>query len=122
MMWEGIDQRKFPRVNHKCRITVSRAGEDEMIEADTENIGIGGICVVTEKKFELFETVSIKLQLGGDEKPVECDGTICWVVGRHPSAPYEEMAYDVGIEFQDIADEDRGRIGRLVENILAGRP
>lgn len=123
MMWQGIDQRKFPRVNYRCLIKVSRGSDDEdqrIMETHTENIGVGGICVVVDEKFELFETVSIELVLNGEKEPIECGGTVCWVVTRHPAKSSEELKYDVGIEFKDISENDRERISKLVDDILLG--
>ena len=121
MNWEGINQRKFPRVNYRCLIRVSTNGREEVIEAMTENIGAGGICVVLEKDFGLFEEVSTEVFLNDDKGPISCRGTVVWVVKRHPAKPVEMMKYDTGIEFLDISEEGRARITALVQDILEGK-
>ncbi|MFC1480283.1 PilZ domain-containing protein [Candidatus Omnitrophota bacterium] len=118
MIWEGINQRKFPRVSYKCRIRVSRGGRKESIDTLTENIGAGGICVVLEKDFDLFEVVSLELFLGDGGDPIICNGTIVWVVKQHPVSQAEKVIYDTGVEFQDISEEVRERVSRLVSKIL----
>ena len=118
MIWDGINQRRFPRVNYKCRILVSKEGREEIIDTVTENIGAGGICVVLEKEFSLFENVSLEVFLGEDVTPIRCKGTIVWVVKRHPANQQESYKYDTGIEFLDIMEEDRNRIADIVEDIL----
>ena len=118
MTWEGINQRKFPRVNYKCLIRVAKGEREEVIETHTENVGAGGICVILEKDFELFENVSLKVFLEDSENPIFCNGTIVWVVKRHPTTQAETLKYDTGIEFRDIAEEDKARISRLVESLL----
>ncbi|MFH1552954.1 MAG: PilZ domain-containing protein [Candidatus Omnitrophota bacterium] len=118
MMWEGINQRKFPRVNYKCRIRVSKGAWKESIDTLTENIGAGGICVALEKDFALFDVVSLELFLGDGEDPVICSGTIVWVVKQHPMTQAEKVMYDTGVEFQDISEKDRERVSRLVNKIL----
>ena len=118
MMWQGIDQRKFPRVNYKCLIRISRGGQDEIIDTFTENIGAGGICVCLDRGFDLFESVSLEVHLG-DNGPIQCDGTIVWVVKRHPVSKQEMLKYDTGIEFQNIKDDDRERVSKLVDKIIS---
>ncbi|MEA3489329.1 MAG: PilZ domain-containing protein [Candidatus Omnitrophota bacterium] len=118
MIWEGINQRNFPRVSYKCRIRVSTDGREEVIETFTENIGAGGICVVLEKGFGLFEVVSLEIFIEDEANPILCEGTIVWVVKRHPVSHAEMTRYDTGIEFQNINQEDKDRISKLVEDIL----
>lgn len=118
MTWEGINQRKFPRVSYKCHIKVTAQGHEEVLETFTENIGSGGICVVLDKDFGLFETVGLEVFIDNGDSPIVCNGTIVWVVRRHPATKGEADHYDTGIEFQDIQDEDRDRITRLVHDIL----
>ncbi|MDP8299528.1 MAG: PilZ domain-containing protein [Candidatus Tantalella remota] len=118
MSWEGINQRKFPRVNYKCLIKVSNDGREELIEALTDNIGAGGICVLLEKGFELFDVVSLEVFLEEGQAPLYCTGTVVWVVKRHPVRESEGVFYDTGIEFRDMPDGDRQRITKLVDEIL----
>jgi c-di-GMP-binding flagellar brake protein YcgR len=118
MTWEGINQRKFPRVSYKCLIRVARPGYEDVIETFTENVGSGGICVVLEKNLGLFETVAMDIFIDEMAPPTKCHGTVVWVVKRHPGSKYESEKYDTGIEFQDISDVDRERITRLVQDIL----
>ena len=118
MMWQGIDQRKFPRVNYKCLIRLTKGEQEEVIDTFTENIGEGGICVALDKGFELFDTVSLEVYLSEGDKPILCSGTIVWVVKRHPASKAEQIKYDTGIEFIDIPDDDRGRVSRLVDEIM----
>lgn len=121
MTWEGINQRKFPRVNYKCLIRVAKSGQVEVIDTFTENVGSGGICVVLDKNFGLFEKVALEIFLGEDSSPIVCDGTIVWVVRRHATTKREQDRYDIGIEFQNIKEEDRERITGLVQDILSSQ-
>ncbi len=118
MVWNGIDQRKFPRVNYKCLIRVSNDGREEEIEAFTENVGAGGVCVVLEKAFERFETVTLEMDLGDGGPLIFCKGVVVWVVKRHPADKTETVKYDTGIEFSDMSDGNGHRISMVVENIL----
>lgn len=121
MTWEGIDQRKFPRVSYKCLIHVTKEGREEDIETQTENIGTGGICVELDRDFGLFEVVSLEIFLKEGEDPIKCNGTTVWIVRKHPVGPSEPIMYDTGIEFRDISDEDRVRVTDLIQDILEAR-
>lgn len=118
MMWEGINQRRFPRVNYKCRIRLSRESGNSVLDTQTENIGAGGICVVLEKDLQLFEPVSLEVFLDEKNSPISCGGTVVWVVKRHPMTQTGAFKYDTGIEFADITPEDKKRVSDLVEYIL----
>ena len=118
MMWGGMNKRAFPRVNYSCRIRVLRDGLEEVIDTFTENIGAGGICVVLDKDLGLFEIVTLEILLGDDSDPIFCDGTVVWVVKRHPVSLTEKTKYDTGVEFRNVPENDKERITRLVENIL----
>jgi hypothetical protein len=117
MMWEGMNQRRFLRVAHKCRVRVARQGAESMIDAITENIGSGGICVEVDRELELFERVSINITLEGNTSPVNCQGTVMWVVKRHPMTPQGVFKYDIGIEFLSLSPQDKQKISDLLEHI-----
>jgi Tfp pilus assembly protein PilZ len=117
MAWEGINQRKFPRVSYKCLIRVIEEGVEEVIETFTENIGSGGVCVVLEKRLGLFEKVFMQIFIEEGTNQIECRGSVVWVVKRNNASSVGDI-YDTGIEFQDLKAEDRKRIAALVEDIL----
>ncbi len=121
MMWEGINQRKFPRINYKCLIKVSREDAEEVIDTYTENIGGGGICVVLDKDFGLFTSVGIEVYIEEDKPPVKCSGSIVWVVKKHPVSELDAVTYDTGIEFSDLVEEDHNRIGKLIQRLLESK-
>ena len=118
MTWEGMNQRKFPRVSYKCLIRVARDGREEEIDTFTENIGAGGICVVLDRDLGLFSEVSLEMYLGDYAKAVTCRGTVVWIVKRRPTDKTEMERYDTGIEFQNMKEEDKERLAQLVQSIL----
>lgn len=117
-MWDGLNKRRFPRANFPCLIRVRKKGSQRAFSTHTENIGVGGICVILEKDLGLFSPVELQIDLKDDCLKVECDGRIVWVVRR---AEYEERRpnhYDTGIEFIDLKDTDKARIDAIVSRIL----
>ncbi|MBF0216465.1 MAG: PilZ domain-containing protein [Candidatus Omnitrophica bacterium] len=118
IFWEGIDKRKFPRVKYKCLIRVADRGKEELFDAYTENIGAGGLCVILSREFDLFKTADLELYVAEKESSIKCKGTIVWVIRRVIGAP-ASYEYDIGIEFTDMAGEDRNKISLLVDDVLS---
>ena len=110
-MWQGVDNRKFPRVNCPCEVTVFIKGQKEEIRTHTENIGVGGICVSLSKELARYHSVDLILRLKDEFEPVVCEARVVWSV---KSKDY----FDTGIEFLNINDSDVSRIERLVEVCL----
>ena len=114
-MWNGINRRKFPRANYPCRITVRRKDHPDNLSSQTENIGIGGICVMLPKDLGIFAPVEIQLDLLDGNPIIECDGTIVWIVAKKEAI---DKTFDTGIEFTNLKRKDESRINDIVEKIL----
>ena len=84
MMWEDINKRKFPRAKYKCLIRVLGGKKTKPVEAVTENISSGGMCVVLNVNIGLFKKVSLEVFLGTEKKAVSCAGVVVWVVKDTP--------------------------------------
>ncbi|MFH1411145.1 MAG: PilZ domain-containing protein [Candidatus Omnitrophota bacterium] len=113
-----MNGRKFPRVNYRCRILICKNGEEKIFDANTENIGQGGVCVSLPNDVGMFERVGVELFLGEGGSPVKCKGKVVWVVKGHGSAVGGEVAYDTGVEFTDLDRKDRERIEGLINGLL----
>ncbi|MFC1624308.1 PilZ domain-containing protein [Candidatus Omnitrophota bacterium] len=114
-MWEGINKRKFPRAEYPCRITVKRKDHPDAVSAQTENIGIGGICAVLPKDLGIFAPVEIELDLLDARSLIQCEGTIVWIVAKKQE---KNADFDTGIEFTTLRTDDKSRIEAIVEKIL----
>jgi c-di-GMP-binding flagellar brake protein YcgR len=110
-MWQGVDNRKFPRAVYPCKVMVTKAGVSEQFSTYTENIGKGGVCVILEKGLEKFCPVAFTIYLADGQPPLEGDGRVVWSVKR-------EEAFDTGIEFLSIQGKDSERIERIVRECL----
>ncbi len=111
MAWEGIDKRKFPRIDYPCKVIVLRNDLKKTFSTHTENIGTGGVCVTLTEELPKFCPVEILLYLKDGNGPLECNGRIIWVVK-------EGTSFDTGIEFIDIRETDRLRVERVINEIL----
>ncbi|MBN1354134.1 MAG: PilZ domain-containing protein [Candidatus Omnitrophica bacterium] len=115
-MWDGINRRKFPRVHYKCVIHIRTKDSAKSISTITENIGVGGICVIVNEDLGLFQGVSLEIDLeNGMPANIKCSGTVVWVVRKHDPSHRGAVLYDTGIEFVDIDRESADRINQIVE-------
>lgn len=115
-MWNGINRRKFPRANYPCVITVKRKDHPDILSAQTENIGTGGICVILPKDLGIFAPVEINLDLLDDQPNVECDGTVAWVIASKEDK--KTQSFDTGLEFTNLKRKDAVRINNIVEKVI----
>ena len=114
-MWDGINKRKFPRANYPCKITVKRKEHPDSASAETENIGVGGICTMLPKDLGIFAPVEIQLDLLDNQPAIECDGAIVWIVEKKDE---KHKTFDTGVEFTNLKKEGAARITAIVEKIL----
>ncbi len=82
----------------------------------TENIGLGGICVILHEDLRIFHNVELEIYLEDGKKPISCSGSIMWVVKRTDARG--KVSYDTGIEFSNLDKEGTARITAIVEEIL----
>lgn len=113
-MWNGINRRKFPRAEYPCKIEVKRKDHPEAVSTQTENIGIGGICVILPKDLGIFAPVEIQLDLLDNQDVVQCAGTVVWIVEKKQG----RASFDTGIEFTNLKRKDAIRINDIIEKIV----
>ncbi|NQT07084.1 MAG: PilZ domain-containing protein [Candidatus Omnitrophica bacterium] len=118
-MWDGINRRRFPRANYKCVISLKSGGDvPKILTAQTQNLGMGGLCVMLKEGLDLFKNVGVELLLDDGKSPIRCDGSIVWVVKKNSPKTRDGVSYDIGIEFLDIKDVDKKRLGVAVDKAL----
>lgn len=107
-MWQGIDQRRFPRAKYQCTVKLTQAGSTSSSAAVTENIGLGGVCILLEKGLDIFSPVELELALSDGKSPLTVKGTIVWVVRRRELK--KGPCFDTGVEFSELSPEDKARV------------
>jgi len=118
--WEGLNRRKFPRVSYPCLVTVYKENQEmDSILTHTENIGIGGICIILKKNLKMFSPVNIEIDLLDMEDHIRGQGKVVWSVRRRSDAKKKPLFYDTGIEFVDFAERDTKRIENVLQKIAA---
>jgi len=122
-MWGGMDRRKFPRANYPCLVIIRKDHDspDAML-THTENVGIGGICVILKKGLELFTPVELEIDLMDTQSHIKCEGKVVWVVRRKETEEKKPSFFDTGVEFVRIKEEDRKRVVYIVERLSQLQP
>lgn len=117
-MWEGADRRKFPRANYPCLVIIRKNHQEpEAMLTHTENVGIGGICVILKRSLGLFIPIELEIDLMDIHPHIKCEGKIVWSVRRKETEDKKPSFFDTGIEFARLTDHDRQRIAVVVERL-----
>ena len=118
--WDGLNRRKFPRVNYPCLIKICHArGEPEMILTHTENVGVGGVSVIVKKNFQLFAPVELEIDLMDTGNHIKCQGKVVWSIRRKLTETSKPSFYDLGIEFLEIPAGEHKRLEEIVQRLVA---
>ncbi|MFH1655148.1 MAG: PilZ domain-containing protein [Candidatus Omnitrophota bacterium] len=119
MMWEGVNRRKFPRAKYPCLVIIRKNhDEPEAMLTHTENLGIGGVCVVLKKNLGMFAPVELELDLMDTQSHIKCEGKAVWIVQRKDTVDRKPSFFDTGIEFVNIKKEDSKRVLSIVERLM----
>jgi len=114
-MWDGFDQRKFPRLNLHCEIQIQSADAGVSLASKTENVGVGGVSVLLDKSLERFSRCQIRLDFeNGGKETLECGGKVVWIVPVG-DARSKKKRYDVGIEFEELSAENQALLRKHIE-------
>jgi len=117
--WEGLDRRKFPRINYPCLIVIYNSeNAPETILTHTENIGVGGICVILKQNIEIFSSVKLEIDLLDMGEHLQCQGKVIWNVQRKRKSNEKSLFYDIGIEFEGIVNKDRQRLETVIRRVV----
>jgi len=112
-----IERRKYPRLNFNVEVAYKKIGRQDAVQtsAHSKNIGAGGICIVFLEKMEVGDHLSLRFSLPDDNEDVlTAKGVVVWVEEYSVGGLSTSTAYDSGIEFTDISDEDKDKINKFV--------
>ncbi len=117
--WDGLNRRKFPRANYPCLIIIrhNTAGPEALL-THTENIGIGGVCVILKRDAKLFMPVELEIDLMDTDPHIKCGGKIVWSIKRNSGDKKKPLFYDVGVEFTDIEEKDQKRLEAIIQHLM----
>ncbi len=113
-MWDGFNKRKFPRINLHCDVEIILKGEKVLIASQTENVGIGGVCVILDQFLERFSECQVHVKIP-QTAGIHCAAKIVWVVPTHNSDRGAHL-YDTGLEFINLEAQQQDLLREILEN------
>lgn len=124
--WEGLNRRKFPRANYPCLVVIRNQDEPDDEEDDknstilthTDNIGVGGVCVILKQDLKMFSPVELELDLLDLGDHIRCNGKVVWNIRHQNEDGKKPNFYDIGIEFTDITTHDRTRLEQIISRLV----
>lgn len=122
--WGGSNRREYPRVKYPCLIAIHHSnengedGKNDTILTHTDNIGMGGACVVLNRSVEIFSTVTLELDLLDMGSHISCAGKVVWNIQKKEMKEGKEPFFYIGIKFIDIDNEDQKRLEKVIERLV----
>ncbi len=113
-MWDGFNKRKFPRLNLRCEISIHPDEKRAGISAVTENVGVGGVCVILDQSLERFSGCRVRLELDDQSPEIHCAGKVVWTVPTQDSATSPKR-FDTGIEFVGLGTAEREVLRKFLQ-------
>ncbi len=117
MYWkaEVPERRQYPRVNTTMSIQYRgiRQASDSIMGAIARDISCGGIRVLANEFVSVFTRLVVEVAIPSIPKPVRVISKVAWIQKR----PHGEQ-YEVGMQFLDMAEEDKYNISEFVEKSI----
>ena len=80
------------------------------------DVSLGGIRIETEQEPSVDTIFHLELILAEEEQPINCKGRIAFY---NESREEKRLRFSAGVEFMDMSDKDRSRLGRFIEILPA---
>lgn len=114
MMWDGFNKRKFPRLNLRCELVLrSPYASGQVIRAQTENVGAGGVCVMLNLALDRFTPLLLRVELDPNLPWIECEGKVMWSVPALDVVSRKKN-FDTGVEFVGLQPAQQDLIRHFV--------
>ncbi len=110
MSKRGSEKRQFVRTAKKLEICFG--SYDEFVEAYTENVGLGGLFVMTKKPSRIGAKVYLQFNLPGTEHIIQCEGEVKWLKKQG------ERYLGMGISFSALSHDAKKLIDAYVHRII----
>lgn len=98
----GAERRQFERFAARIEVRFGHASDAaRAFRAYSLNLSVGGLCLRTQKRYELGELLRLELDVQSESFLLK--GVVAWV---------RDGA--IGVRFEDVGEEDRERLTRIV--------
>jgi len=118
--WDGLNRRKFPRIKYPCLVVIrnDEEGAGDIILTHTENIGIGGVCIILKQNIKMFSEVNLEIDLLDLGDHIKCKGKVVWNVRRKSEDDHKPAFYDIGVEYENLVKKDKERLEVIIQRIV----
>ncbi|MDD5567634.1 MAG: PilZ domain-containing protein [Candidatus Omnitrophica bacterium] len=110
MSYSGPERRRHPRVTGRFIVSYRIMNESDNIDiSQTKNIGMGGMLLTTNKRFDNGVNLALEIRLPFDPHPI-------MIIGRvlESKEIIEDMIYDTRIEFLAVDERHKKVINETV--------
>jgi type IV pilus assembly protein PilZ len=106
------------RRSHRAPVVVriEYATVDALFSDFTRNINEGGVFIETDCPAELDSVVHLRFRLPGTREALKVTGRVAWIAPAEDGSPQ-----GMGIEFENLTDQDRERINGIVMRLRVER-
>jgi len=111
-LYIGSEMRLYKRVKYHVRVCVTR-GKGENLVADTQDLSLGGVCLITQAPLATDEQVGLVVSLLKIRKGISVQGRVAWVshVEDHSMTKFLDY-YRIGIEFTGLDKKQREMLAK----------
>ena len=114
----GSEIRRFKRVGYKTVVGVNFSG-DKTVYSQTVDISKGGLCFVSEQRFETDEHIVVKLKSPDGKRSLDIKARIAWRKNISEGSKELSNMYKTGVEFIGLKEVDRKELSELIQSISA---
>lgn len=102
------DRLQVVRIRSRLTTIVRFSGTEEIHRALTRDIGVSGVCLLTEHLLKSGELIGVELQLPDRATPIFFTGEVVWSKTIHGTTVGEdESAIESGVKFVTIDPKER---------------
>jgi len=109
--------RKFPRANYPCFLTLWLGNDFGTIMANTANIGAGGLFVHLSQGLMVGAKVEIKIDFAKDES-LRCTGLVLRCQKNKEDDDEYRAPYSVAIVFDGLDEAKQTKLKQIVEDLI----
>ena len=107
------ERRVFPRFSVSLRVLFQRSGVAHFIDAETDNISLGGVFIKTKRR-ALEPGTSVSILIQHDAAELMLSGIVRWVSGD-VFADQEQGLRGMGVQFQDLDESKLRELQALID-------
>jgi PAS domain S-box-containing protein len=110
----GAEMRRHPRLNYRLGIDV--VYDKTVHSSDTIDISEGGLCFFNKVALKTDSTITARIKLPKNKKPLQLKGRVAWV-GRAPEQAGEAL-YKIGLEFIGLSTQQKAALRKASARLL----